>query len=79
MTHHTFSRIVCQLLAAVVTILGLGTCKCHKNAVDNNDKKETPTIDPREDIGRAVALYGGPNMRFQQPVKAPEEPSSTEK
>ncbi len=75
MKHNTLSLLSTKLLAGCLALLGLTACNGKKNIVNNDDPIENNKgTDPREEMGRAVALYGGPNMRFQKIEKMPETP-----
>ena len=73
------STLTSKLLVAVLTLLGLNSC--HTKKTDTDEQRQRQQIDEYEREGRAVCLYGGPNMRFEKiqeaPIeKAPEGPAT---
>lgn len=63
---------VVKLLSGILAMLGLGSCATKQAPVDNVDQP-VQEVDPREDIGRVVVLYGGPPAKYVEKYIEPEK------
>lgn len=68
---------ITRLLSGVLAIIGLGSCASKKVPIDNVDKN-LREIAPQEEIGRAVVLYGGPPVMYEEKLVAPESSVESE-